>query len=242
MSTLEEDLQREGTTTLMEIVQGRQIEEQTADLTINGTDSFDGKITREDIELPQDFKGKLAFVLYNVFTTKECEEYIAQTEVMGYEEALVNVGGGRQVKMTDVRKSSRCIWDTVEEADRIWERIKSHVPEMWRDRKVLELNERLRFLRYDPGDYFQPHLDGAYVRDNGERSYITVQVYLNQGFKGGSTTFMSYSCENKVELVPKTGSVLVFQHDIMHEGSRLEEGRKYTIRTDVMYSAKQTET
>ncbi|KAH3838648.1 hypothetical protein DPMN_112057 [Dreissena polymorpha] len=82
--------------------------------------------------------------------------------------------------MTGVRKSSRCIWDTVEEAYRIWERIKSFVPEMWRDRKVLGLNERLRFLRYDPGDYFQTHLDGAYVRDNGERSYITVQVYLNQ--------------------------------------------------------------
>ncbi|KAH3838649.1 hypothetical protein DPMN_112058 [Dreissena polymorpha] len=97
MSTLSENLQREGGNTFpMENVQGRQIEfEQTADLTINDTDNVDGKIIREDIELPQDFKGNLAFVLYNVFTSKECEDYIAQTEVMGYEETLVNVGGGR---------------------------------------------------------------------------------------------------------------------------------------------------
>jgi hypothetical protein len=36
--------------------------------------------------------------------------------------------------------------------------------------------------------------------------------------------------------------VLVFQHDILHEGSRLKKGRKYTVRTDVMYRPKQSET
>lgn len=30
--------------------------------------------------------------------------------------------------------------------------------------------------------------------------------------------------------------MLIFQHDILHEGSILEEGRKYAIRTDVMYT------
>jgi len=35
--------------------------------------------------------------------------------------------------------------------------------------------------------------------------------------------------------VPHTGMVLVFEHDILHEGSKLVEGRKYTVRTDVVY-------
>ena len=39
---------------------------------------------------------------------------------------------------------------------------------------------RLRILRYDPGDFFKPHYDGSYRRDNGERSYITIQLYLNE--------------------------------------------------------------
>ena len=30
---------------------------------------------------------------------------------------------------------------------------------------------------------------------------------------------------------------MVFEHPIMHEGSELKSGRKYTIRTDIMYSA-----
>ena len=28
----------------------------------------------------------------------------------------------------------------------------------------------------------------------------------------------------------------MFEHHILHEGSLLKEGRKYTMRTDVMYS------
>jgi hypothetical protein len=65
---------------------------------------------------------------------------------------------------------------------------------------------RLRFLRYDPGQYFKPHCDGSYMRDNGECSYITVQLYLNEGFKGGNTTFLSGDEHQRKEVVPKTGT------------------------------------
>ena len=48
----------------------------------------------------------------------------------------------RQMKMTDVRNSSRCIWDSVEEAYKIWERIKEHIPDIFKNRAVQGLNER----------------------------------------------------------------------------------------------------
>ena len=39
-----------------------------------------------------------------------------------------------------------------------------------------------------------------------------------------------------VEFESRTGSVLIFQHScVLHEGSLLRDGRKYTIRTEVMY-------
>jgi hypothetical protein len=38
-----------------------------------------------------------------------------------------------------------------------------------------------------------------------------------------------------VPCVPRTGMVLVFEHELLHEGSELRKGRKYTVRTDVMY-------
>jgi hypothetical protein len=33
------------------------------------------------------------------------------------------------------------------------------------------------------------------------------------------------------------GSVLIYEHDILHEGSIIKSGRKYLLRTDVMYSS-----
>ena len=38
----------------------------------------------------------------------------------------------------------------------------------------------MRFLHYKKGEYFKTHLDGVYVRDNGERSQLTLQLYLNE--------------------------------------------------------------
>lgn len=36
--------------------------------------------------------------------------------------------------------------------------------------------------------------------------------------------------------------VLIFEHHLLHEGSELKQGRKYTIRTDVMYRPYNPET
>ncbi|XP_005110744.1 probable prolyl 4-hydroxylase 3 [Aplysia californica] len=195
-------------------------------------------ITKEDVKLPckQD---KLAFVLYNVLTPQECKELIDKTEKKGYELALVNTGFGRQKAMTDIRNSSRCIIDSEEYATELWRRIKDFVPPVFKGRKVLGLNERLRYLRYDKGEYFKPHYDGVYIRENGERSCITFQLYLNEGFQGGATNFLGSNFEVE-PVVPKTGSVLIFQHDIFHEGEELKKGRKYAMRTDVMYSAERS--
>ena len=102
---------------------------------------------------------------------------------------------------------------------------------------MVGLNERLRFLKYSPGQYFKPHFDGSYRRPDGsEQSFVTVQLYLNQGMTGGDTTFLSNTrAEDNVGVAPRTGRVLVFQHDLLHEGSTLLEGVKYAMRTDVMY-------
>ena len=119
------------------------------------------------------------------------------------EPALVNIGVGQRLD-TSTRKSSRNIWDDEPTAGVIYDRIRAHLPEKgtfgyhgapesW---KCHGLNERLRILRYDPGEYFKPHMDGNYMREDGsnERSLCTVMVYLNTGggvdYEGGETNFV----------------------------------------------------
>ena len=193
-------------------------------------------------------------VIENILTHKECQQLIELAERKGYEAALVNIGGGRQKLMSDVRNNDRCIIDDPETMEVIWQRILSvcqdrellHGPYRDQTAFAVGLNERMRILRYDPGTYFAPHFDGSYRRGleaglerRGEASYITAQFYLNEGFQGGATRFMN--CRNEsigFDLIPKTGSILLFQHDMYHEGSLLVEGRKYALRTDVMYTNK----
>ncbi|KAF2074336.1 hypothetical protein CYY_004357 [Polysphondylium violaceum] len=181
----------------------------------------------------------LAFTIDNVFSKEECEEWIAHTEKIGYEKALVNVGNGQQRLMTDIRNNDRCIIDSEEMADKIYQRVKQFIPDTFHFKDKVSLNERLRFLRYKPDQKFEAHYDGSYVRESGpkkgERSYITLQLYLNEGAKGGETTFFVQRKEYSV--TPKTGMVVIFQHNILHEGAEVQKGLKYVVRTDVMYSA-----
>jgi len=190
---------------------------------------------KREIQLPN-VQNKLAFVLDGVLSEEECKALIDEAEEKGFEQALLNIGVGETLA-TDFRSSQRCIIDSFEKADFIWSRIKQCLPELWKGYSVVGLNERLRILKYHKGDFFKPHMDGVYQRPDGsQRSFITIQLYLNEGFSGGNTTFLSNKSEKEnVGVIPRTGSILVFQHDILHEGSLLEDGIKYTIRTDVMY-------
>jgi len=185
--------------------------------------------------------GKLAFQLFNVFSPTECKKLIEAAERAGYQPALLNVGGGQQVLATGVRNGSRRMTDDAALAQRIFERIQTALPQSFAGHPLVGLNERLRFLKYEPGQYFKPHQDGTYQREDGprrgERSYLTVLLYLNEGYTGGATTFSSMSGHHSVAVQPETGMVLVHRHDIVHESPSIEDGVKHVIRTDVMYGA-----
>jgi hypothetical protein len=114
----------------------------------------------------------------------------------------------------------------------------------WSGRRleVVGLNERLRFLRYHPGDFFAPHFDGSFVRGKespperrGEQSYVTVMIYLNEGCEGGETRFLDLAGKSSYDFVPRAGAALLFEHGLYHEGALVTAGEKYAIRTDVMY-------
>lgn len=198
---------------------------------------------------------KVAFVVPDVLDEAECDAIIQTCEAKGFEQALLNVGGGRQVLASDVRKSGRCIIDDDEAADLLFERLRHFLPETYENAgnrydadpgaswQCVGLNERLRVLKYEPGDYFAPHRDGAFQRPTdahapvgqpGDTSFFTLMLYLNTPGKGGGTNFLSV-CGKCRPYNPIAGQVLVFDHSIRHEGATLEKGVKYAIRTDVMY-------
>ena len=97
----------------------------------------------------------------------------------------------------------------------------------------------LRFLKYGPGNYFRPHCDLTYTDKQGHESMVTVQIYLNEEFEGGETTF--YDCEEKAAYVhkPERGDILLFDQDIEHSGDDVISGIKYSMRTELMYEMRE---
>ena len=63
----------------------------------------------------------VAFTIDNVLTKEECDAWIADSEKEGYEEALINTS--TQVYDPTYRRSKRCIIDSNEKANFLWEKV-----------------------------------------------------------------------------------------------------------------------
>lgn len=170
------------------------------------------------------------------FSPEECAEHIARSEAGGFEAATVNTRAGA-VMREDIRNNARLIVDEPELAASLWNRVAPFVPSPLFGRAAIGLNERLRYYRYEPGQTFKPHQDGAFSRPNGERSQFTFMIYLNEGFEGGATRFDLRYPHGEIEVVPRAGMALLFLHSFRHEGALVTRGSKYVLRTDVMYGA-----
>ncbi len=179
------------------------------------------------------------FVVENFFSPAECTKYIRIGEDLGYEDALVSSPQG-QVLHRGLRNNQRVMLKNEEIALWLWRRAREFVPQEYDGRPAVGVNELLRFYRYDTGGQFDWHQDFPFERENGEQSYLTFMIYLNDDFEGGQTLFEdSYSdCSfDDLQVTPKQGMALFFEHETHHKGELVTEGRKYVLRTDVMYAS-----
>ena len=173
-------------------------------------------------------------VIDGLLSPQECAARIAWTESQGYRPAPVTTGRGPRMA-PEVRNNTRVMADDVALARGLWERLLG-VFEVRAGWQPVGLNERFRYYRYDRGERFNWHLDGAYVRGPFERSMLTLMVYLNEDFSGGQTAFSEGHRSEVLSVKPQTGMALVFPHRLLHTGVEVTAGRKYVMRTDVMYA------
>jgi hypothetical protein len=180
-------------------------------------------------------------IIHDVLSPEECRAIIDIAEAQGFVRAAIFTDSTGQDHFSDTRKSSRCIMDSHTFAKRLWVRLAPYVPPVWKSAVCVGLNERLRILRYDPGDEFKPHSDGAYVSPTGAISKITVLLYLNEGYEGGWTHFLHEDGGSGVGIPPRVGMAAMQDQALVHWVPPLTAGRKYAIRTEVMYMPKYTE-
>ncbi len=116
--------------------------------------------------------------------------------------------------------------------------------------KAYGASERWRLCRYDPGGHFAPHFDGDHRVSAVDKSLQTIQLYLNDDFEAGGINFVRAGKEpcfddagrmradgkNVILSVkPEPGMAVVFDHRVLHEGEACTEGKKYFMRSELMF-------
>jgi len=90
--------------------------------------------------------------------------------------------------------------------------------------------ERPQFLRYETGDFFVRHQDGntdQYEFDHLRVRRISIVVFLNDSFSGGSLTF--YDPEATFALAGETGLLVAFKAETVHEVLPVTSGERFTV-------------
>jgi hypothetical protein len=174
------------------------------------------------------------FVIHNLLTNSECQHYINESERAGY----TSLDGYQ----TSYRSNDRVTIVSQSLSDLLFKRISVYFPDSithhdttW---EPIGLNEVFRLCRYGPGGVFGAHRDSYFSRSAQERSFMTINIYLNDT-DGGSTRFLDPTNEEIIfPCQPQTGKALVFLHNEYHDGDVLRSGSKYLMRTDLMYRLK----
>jgi len=177
----------------------------------------------ELIQYPEGIK-----VITGFLDSDKCESIIKRSEEMGFEEAPINTLGGAEI-FKEVRNNNRVMFDDYDLAEELFKKIHPFVPQEYGGWTLYNLNERFRIYRYEREQYFKWHSDGSFMRTYTETSHVTFMIYLNEGFSGGVTDFKNCS------VTPSRGAALLFPHPLVHQGAPVTGGKKYVLRTDVMY-------
>lgn len=181
--------------------------------------------------LPADAPAPVCFELSQRFSPEWCRAQIAAAEARSFASMQALYPG-------DYRNNDRCVRDDAALAAEVYAAVASSLSEFvdgdgqrWRP---VGCNPRFRYCRYEGGQAFTRHRDGPFVASASRRTWLTCQIYLNDGFIGGRTRF--YAQDQLVRaFVPKTGNAIVFEHSAWHDGEAVTGGRKYVLRTDVIF-------
>ncbi|CUA73300.1 hypothetical protein RSOLAG22IIIB_05248 [Rhizoctonia solani] len=216
--------------------------------------------------LPE-YKHKFAMVIDNVLTPDDCARYLAKVQSQKAWEPA-GVGASVTAKTVDAsyRHSSRILFDDEALADEMFQKLRPYLdeiaylgltqPSVHPPVRLVGLNPRLRFLKYEPGQFFHTHCDGTYSNpEQTQTSYFTLQLYLAEApnLQGGATRFWKMGdvrsegrktrprmppLRTWADVEPRTGRALIFeQRGLAHSGERVVEGVKLTVRTDFMFEA-----
>lgn len=165
-----------------------------------------------------------------LFSEETCKEFIAEANTLNqWGAALIHGGndedGVRWVTDDEVRIAMVTSLDALPRASALVtsaleEQILPFVNKTWR--LQLKSHSGGQIIRYTRGGRYDVHADSG---PDLEDRMFSIICYLNDDFVGGSTRFPTIS----YEVIPRTGNVVLFPSEYLHQAEPVLEGTKYVL-------------
>ena len=173
-----------------------------------------------------------------------CDTLITISEDVGYEDINVNKDS---VRFGDENlRSDQAVSIT---APFLLFMLLTKLKSVFADKEIVDLNPNIRFSKYKRNTKCSPHVDptskelglvakcgafgvdGTFVDEYENVSKWTALIYLNDST--GTTRFFNIETMKYVDVIPKKGSLVLFDQRIPHAAFSPDDV-KYTMRTDVL--------
>jgi len=179
----------------------------------------------------------------SVLSPAECSSWIRFAE-LGLGMVSTRPKSGRPNRGEAYRDNFRASITSRDIADRIWDSgigraVAAVLPKDANGGSAVGFNDNLRFYRYDEGLRFGKHYDGSALDSIGRRTMYTVLFYLSECGGGETVFYADHGGGETARVQPSAGRMLLHRHGMdcwQHEALSVLKGKKYIMRTDVVYA------
>lgn len=161
-------------------------------------------------------------IIDNLLTPEECKFFID----------TINKSNMQETQRGELATYYRTKYTNNGFANELFQRVKPYLTEL--NIPFTGANKEFRLAKYKEGGEFKLHKDGVNQNEIG-RSYLTLNIFLNDDFNGGETDFyLDDQSTLRFSARPKSGRAALFYAQQYHCGNIVKNGEKYLLRTDIM--------
>jgi predicted 2-oxoglutarate/Fe(II)-dependent dioxygenase YbiX len=180
-----------------------------------------------------------------VFDSELCEEIYQILSHENFKKATLNKEISNLRQGQDVKLSNPIYFQ------KLFPIIESLMPAVYCSKKFIGLDTNSCYaLSYFKGQFFDVHRDGYSYDMMGNKSLLTIQVYLTDTIDdneeltdpericiGGRTTIFNDSGKIINNHKFARGDIIIFDHRYLHCGSEVKDGTKITLRINALYDS-----
>ena len=156
---------------------------------------------------------------------KDILEYISKNKFIL--QPYFNNKIGKEVIDKEKRNSFYIILDDVSITHKLLKILKENI------KKDIIFTNKIKIIKYEKEGHFIKHRD--LIQNKEKNKSYTLILYINENYKQGNTILFNEIIKQKIIIPVIKNRLLLFKPDILHRGSKVTEGEKLILTTQIAF-------